>query len=101
MPAAIKERDDLTPEVDTQTVTQCTKPVDVVFLLDGSGSIKKEPFKLMLDFAANVAGAFKVGTGPGDSRVGVASFAQGTRTEFKIGTHSSVKSLQSAMRAIP
>ena len=43
-----------TPTPVVESVAVCTKPVDVVFLLDRSGSIKDGPFVTMKDFTAKV-----------------------------------------------
>lgn len=64
------------------------KPLDVVFLVDASGSVKQEGLDSMHKFILQVAMRLNVGTGPTSDRVAVAHFSTDpTETiGFKEGT---------------
>ena len=82
------------PEV---TVTTCRKPVDVLFLLDGSGSIGQGPFVTMKDFTAKVSKAFDVA---GGSRVGAVTFGTSEKTQFSPGQHANNAAVEKAINGI-
>ncbi|XP_078580606.1 uncharacterized protein LOC144864418 isoform X3 [Branchiostoma floridae x Branchiostoma japonicum] len=59
-------------------------PVDLVFLLDGSGSVTEANFELVKDFTQDVIRSFNVSTSA--TRVGVVQFSDTVRTEFFLNT---------------
>ncbi|CAH1241297.1 COL6A3 [Branchiostoma lanceolatum] len=65
-------------------VCQSFTPVDMVFLLDGSGSVTAPNFELVKDFTQDVIRNFNVSTSA--TRVGVVQFSDTVRTEFFLNT---------------
>ena len=62
-----------TPDIRYEAV-KCNHPVDFGFLLDESGSIGRDNFPLMLDFAARLVDSFELGASATQSRAGVVVF---------------------------
>jgi hypothetical protein len=92
------------------SVTQdgCSTPIDLVFLLDSSGSIEDpsnygSPGDFVnkeLAFVKAVVPEFSIGLGSNHTRVGVATFSAEARVEFQLGAHASSTNLLAAVDAI-
>ena len=59
--------------------------MDVVFILDASGSVGSGNFQLMLQFVRDLVDTFDVGSSK--IRVGVQKYSSGTNTEFNLKTY--------------
>ncbi|NCC37716.1 MAG: VWA domain-containing protein, partial [Chloroflexia bacterium] len=68
----------------------CTEPLDLMLVLDGSGSISSTNFRQMREFVSNLVSSYTVG--PDDARVGIAQFGtQGQgRYELRLADDPSV-----------
>ena len=75
------------------------KPADVMFLLDGSGSILPLDFQRQLDFVKDVIDVFDV-TSDVKTQVGVASFSNWAFQDFHLNSYSSVESMKKAVDRI-
>ena len=75
------------------------KPADVMFLLDGSGSILPVDFQRQLDFVKDVINVFDV-TSDVKTQVGVASFSNWAFQDFHLNRYSSVESMKKAVDSI-
>ena len=75
------------------------KPADVMFLLDGSGSILPLDFQRQLDFVKDVINVFDV-TSDVKTQVGVASFSNWAFQDFHLNSYSSVESMKKAVDSI-
>lgn len=83
----------------------CTSPVDLVFLLDGSGSIEDPSSggglgyftNKELEFARNVTSFFTVGSLRNESRIGAVVFASGATIEFDLDDHLTTAAVRSAL----
>ena len=53
--------------------TDCNVPVDLAFLIDGSGSVSSTQFRQATDFAKTVSFAFNIGAS--ETRVAIAQFS--------------------------
>jgi len=73
-------------------------PVDVIFVLDESQSMKEENFELMKQFVSHLVGRLNVDSG--ETRVGLVCYANHVYTNdaFNLTTHSSLVSVQSAVK---
>lgn len=86
----------------------CTSPVDLAFLLDGSGSIEDPSYgggigyfaDKELEFARNVTSFFAVGSGANESRIGAIVFSTGATVEFDLATHLSTAAVRAAIAEI-
>uniref|UniRef100_A0A4W3GBD8 Collagen type VI alpha 6 chain n=1 Tax=Callorhinchus milii TaxID=7868 RepID=A0A4W3GBD8_CALMI len=68
------------------------------FLVDGSGSIKPENFRLIKTFMMRVVRGFSVG--PDKVRIGVAQYASKPQTEFNITQYTSNSEVELAIQKI-
>uniref|UniRef100_UPI00358EB0AE integrin alpha-11-like n=1 Tax=Myxine glutinosa TaxID=7769 RepID=UPI00358EB0AE len=68
----------------TPTWQDCSKPMDIIFLLDGSNSIYD--WSKVREFLIDVLKAFDIG--PMHTQVGVHQYAEKWRVEFDLNTHT-------------
>jgi len=73
-------------------------PVDIVILLDESGSISSGNFNLIKSFLSRLIGWLDIDSG--NTRVGLVKFSTNVGTSINLNVHSSVVSLQSAILAL-
>ena len=79
---------------------ECPAPdLDIVYVMDGSGSIGATNFDLAKEFVARTIETFDIGEYK--SRVGVAQFSGSPRTEIGIGQIPDKEDLMTAVRNIP
>lgn len=84
---------------------ECHQPYDIVFVIDGSGSIqfKNTPgvdnWVIVKQFAADMVMSFTVG--PQYTQFGAVLFSDTAQSQFYLNTHSSRGSVQSAIGGIP
>ena len=82
------------------TVSGCNiAGVDLVFVLDSSGSIGATNFNSMRNFVTTVVNALNIGQNR--SQVGVIVFSDVVRIQFHLNTYSNKASLLSAISSIP
>ncbi|CAH1257629.1 MUC5AC [Branchiostoma lanceolatum] len=73
--------------------------VDLVFLLDGSGSIGRTNFQKLKDFTSQVINTFDIS--PTHTRVGVVQYSTFPNTEFDMNSYSDRSRVLSAIERIP
>jgi len=73
-------------------------PVDVVFVVDESGSVGSENFTTLKSFLSQIISRLNIDNG--NARVGLVTFATSVGTVFNLTDHSSVASLQSAISSL-
>ena len=73
--------------------------VDLVFVVDASGSIGAENFTRMREFIKDVVQDFKIGSDA--TRVGLVLFASPARVEFNFNNFTDKQSLLRAVDALP
>lgn len=66
-------------------------PVDLVFLIDGSRSVRPHEFETMRKFMIDILGTLDVGVNT--TRVGVVQYSSQVRSEFSLKTHGSLESM--------
>ncbi|XP_033758115.1 uncharacterized protein LOC117340464 [Pecten maximus] len=71
------------------------KPIDVVFIIDESGSVGSTNFNKTLNFLSEVVDNLNIG--PSTVHVGLVKFSSFATLEFYLGTHSTKTSLKSAI----
>uniref|UniRef100_A0A0B7BC59 Uncharacterized protein n=1 Tax=Arion vulgaris TaxID=1028688 RepID=A0A0B7BC59_9EUPU len=76
----------------------CQDKADVVFLIDSSGSVGFENLQQIKTFVHHVVDGFNIG--PEATKVGVASFSQGSRAEIYLNSFEDKASLQNAVSSI-
>ncbi len=79
-------------------MSECDNMVDLVFLLDTSGSIYPDDFARVLNFVSGLASRLKMDEG--QARVGVAIFGTAPRLIFNLNTYNSVSEVVNAISAI-
>ena len=77
----------------------CQTDLDLLFLLDESGSVGPTNHRLALDFMQAVVNFFDVEANR--TRVGVISFSTGARAEFWLGEHLTNQAVDTAIGALP
>jgi len=73
---------------------------DIIFLVDGSGSITAKNFDLVKKFVKDVSAGFEVGTGEHQNRIGVIQFATSVKREFDLKTYTTNAKVSSAIDKI-
>ena len=66
----------------------CNTPVDVMFVVDGSGSVKHTNFQKLLQFMSEFAMTFQIGSGPHGTQIGVIIFSDNVLNKFKMASYS-------------
>ncbi|CAJ0941897.1 unnamed protein product, partial [Mesorhabditis belari] len=86
--------------VDSQLVTTCTqnKSVDLLVILDGSGSVGDETFRKQIDFAIHLAQRLNVSND--GSRMGLMQFAESPRLEFSLQQYTHPTKLEWGIQRI-
>ena len=74
--------------------------IDLVFVLDTSGSMSADNRQLMLDFTADLTAALPVPVGPSGSRVAAINFDSLARVNFLFENYTTSASVEAALRAI-
>ena len=74
---------------------ECRAKVDLLFLLDGSSSMKESGYNLEREFVKEVLKYFNVA--PDESRVASISYASSTRPDFTFDKHATKASLSAAI----
>jgi Mg-chelatase subunit ChlD len=77
---------------------QCYRDIDVLFLMDSSGSVGKENYAIMKDFVANVILSFNVTQ---NSRIGIVIFDSTPTTVVPLATATNINALATRVRNIP
>jgi uncharacterized protein YegL len=80
-------------------VPGCEKEVDLVFLLDTSGSVGQGNFNKMLMFVDEVVRA--VGFQYDRTRLGIITFSSDARVAFHLGDYKTQRALTKAIMAVP
>lgn len=60
----------------------CRSPIDIMLVLDGSGSISSSEFRQMKTFANDLVNSFTIG--PADARIGIVQFSWKTQLEIAL-----------------
>jgi uncharacterized protein YegL len=85
---------ELTPEF----TCGCARPLDIVFMIDESGSVGPTNFALLKTFVNAIVGILKVS--PDGTHVGVIRFASTATVEFLLNTHLTTPAVQNAITNI-
>ena len=73
-------------------------PLDIVFVLDESGSITASNFGLMKSFLSRLVGRLDIDSR--NTRAGIVAYSSSVNTRIYLNAHSSVAGLQSAIAAL-
>lgn len=77
----------------------CTAPaLDIVYVMDGSGSIGTANFELAKEFVAITLDGFDIGEDK--ARVAVVQYSSSAQTEIRLGQFNNKTQLMAAVRAI-
>ena len=76
----------------------CQTNLDLLFLLDESGSVGNDSHQLGLQFMDSVISFYDIS--PDSTRVAVISFSSSANVEFDFDDHSTLEQLQNAIRGI-
>jgi hypothetical protein len=77
--------------------TEVTEPVDLVFLVDSSGSIKELGFRKSQEYLKDVVSELQVGKAPTDTRVAVVQFSSTETVEIKLDEGISKEEINNAV----
>jgi len=73
-------------------------PSDIVFVVDGSGSIGSSNFAKVKSFISHLVGRLDIDSG--NTRVGLVTFSSNIGSGFNLGDHTTVVSVQSAIASL-
>ena len=73
-------------------------PTDIVFVLDGSGSIGVNNFTTMKSFVSRLIARMDINSG--NTRVGIITFSSSVGTYFNLNSHATIASLQAAISSL-
>ena len=73
-------------------------PTDIVFVLDGSGSIGSTNFELVKSFLSQLVGRLDIDSG--NTRVGLVVYSSGVSFTFNLNRYTTVSSVQAAISAL-
>jgi collagen type VI alpha len=77
----------------------CSGKVDIVFILDASGSIRNERFPKVIDFVISIIEEFQVSQQ--DTRIAAVSYSDNYAAQFNLNTYNTKQDVQLALRRIP
>jgi len=77
----------------------CTSYIDLVLVVDVSGSIQSERIKMVREFLVAIMADLDIG--PNSTRVGAAYFSGSSTVAFKLDQYSTRQDVQEAIRHIP
>ena len=80
-------------------IAVCQAAIDLIFVLDASGSVGASNFQLMRDFTTNVIRNLNIG--PDATRVGLVLYSSSASVQFNLNTHMTNTSLLQAIAAVP
>ncbi|XP_013407529.1 collagen alpha-1(XII) chain isoform X1 [Lingula anatina] len=86
------------PEITTKPTPICMTQADIIFILDGSSSVKAADFAKQLQFIKSLVRKF--GVGPNAVKVGVLQYSTNTVQEFNLNTHSTEAAILAAVDRI-
>jgi len=78
--------------------TDCARNIDLVFMLDRSGSVGQDNHNLALEFMKTAVSRFTIGSA--NTRVGVVPYSNSASVQFDLNRHTSLQSLQEAISNI-
>ncbi|XP_078614402.1 collagen alpha-4(VI) chain-like [Branchiostoma floridae x Branchiostoma japonicum] len=76
----------------------CPAKMDVVFVLDGSGSVGHDNFQRMKSFVKRVAGSFAIG--PSSAQISLFQYSNFVVQEFALDTYGSIGEINQAVDAV-
>ncbi|CAB4009313.1 collagen alpha-6(VI) chain-like [Paramuricea clavata] len=84
------------------TLLECNRSVDVVFLIDESGSVGSTNFQKSLNFVENMIKAFPDGklSGKDGTRFGLSTFSSGYRSHFYLSSYTDQSAYLSAVNRV-
>ena len=77
----------------------CTSYIDLIFVVDVSGSVQFERMKLVREFLVSIVADLDIG--PMATRVGAAYFSNDSYTAFTLDQYTTRQDVQEAIRYIP
>ncbi|CAH1783538.1 unnamed protein product [Owenia fusiformis] len=83
----------------SQTTTQCRGQADIIFVIDSSGSVGEDNFKLILDFINVIIDNLDIG--PEATRVGALTFESTAVKRFDLNDYTTKDELKSEVSKIP
>ena len=81
----------------THAQTVCQAPVDLVFILDESGSVGSSNYYKSVDFMKDMVSRYKVGAGATDAQIAMISFSTTSTLEFDLSRHTNNAAVTQAM----
>ncbi|CAH1254030.1 COL12A1 [Branchiostoma lanceolatum] len=76
----------------------CQNPLDIIFLIDGSGSVGASNFEKVKQFMQKTINGF--GIGPNATQVGVIQYSSTVRQEFSMGTFQTSEAVSTVIQEI-
>jgi hypothetical protein len=88
-------------DLEKQSGCRNSNGADIVFVVDGSGSIGAANFVLIKNFIRSAVDVFDVGLGPTQTRIGLIQFATDVFHEFYLTTYTNKTQLLAVINNLP
>lgn len=84
--------------IDLVLLSECSGEIDLVFVLDASGSVRSQRFMRVLDFAIAIVSELEFGDGK--TQLGAIKFSDDAELQFNLNQYSSRQDVVAALRKI-
>ncbi|XP_007909702.1 matrilin-4 [Callorhinchus milii] len=85
--------------LDGKSCNKCSKAnIDLVFVIDGSKSVRPQNFELVKEFVNNIVDALDISSR--GTRVGLVQYSSRVRTEFPLSLHATPAAVKNAVNAV-
>jgi collagen type VI alpha len=79
-------------------LSKCQNALDIVFLLDGSQSVKESNFKLVKNYTVDLISKFEIN--PYNTRIGIVEFSTLVNPKIELGQYDNFQNLSEAIEKI-
>merc|ERR1712117_122364 len=97
-PTASTSQPTRTPSLSPTIACTVENPLDLVFVVDGSGSVGSEGFELSKQFVGEVADRFTISAS--DTRVGIVQFSSSPQEELSLSQGEDIANIHNALNAM-
>merc|ERR1711953_351533 len=97
-PTASTSQPTRTPSLSPSVACTVENPLDLVFVVDGSGSVGTDGFDLSKQFVGEVADRFTIS--PSDTRIGIVQFSSSPQEELTLSQGDDIATIHNTLNAM-